>query len=374
MRDPRHDQLAELITGYSLDLQAGDIFHIELRGMSTIPMGQALIRAATKRGAVPFWFFNDDRFARPFLRDASEAQISALGDFQRAMMERTDAFVSIRGSDNLFELADVPAAAMAHAQEHILKKVHLEVRVPKTRWVVLRWPNEAMAQAGQQSQEAFEDFYFRVCTLDYAALSRGMDPLVARMDAAREVRIQGPETDLRLSIAGLPVVKCDGMRNVPDGEVYTAPVRDSINGHVHFNAATIYNGQPFDDLRLRFDAGRVVEASAADAAQTKALNGILDSDEGSRYVGEFAIGVNPEIHAPMRDILFDEKIYGSFHMALGNAYDSADNGNKSRIHWDLVQIQTPSWGGGEIHFDGVLIRKDGEFVPDDLAKALNRPT
>ncbi len=372
MRDPRHDKLATSIAAYSLDLQPGDVFHIELRGMSTIPMGQALVRAATKRGAVPFVFFNDDRFIRPFLLEASEAQISSLGDFQRAMMERTDAFVSIRGSDNLFEMADVPAETMAMAQTHILKKVHLDVRVAKTRWVVLRWPNEAMAQAAQQSQESFEDYYFRVCTLDYGALSRGMDPLVACMDAAEDVHITGPETDLRLSIKGLPVVKCDGTRNIPDGEVYTAPVRDSINGHVHFNAATIYNGQPFDDIRLRFEAGRVVEASAADAAQTAALNGILDSDEGSRYVGEFAIGVNPEIHAPMRDILFDEKIYGSFHMALGNAYDAADNGNKSRIHWDLVQIQTPAWGGGEIRFDDTLIRKDGEFLPEDLAKALNR--
>jgi aminopeptidase len=222
-----------------------------------------------------------------------------------------------------------------------------------------------MAQQAGMSTGAFEDFYFDVCTLDYAKMAKDLQPLVARMDAAREVRITGPETDLAFSIAGIPVVPCFGTMNIPDGEVFTAPVRDSIEGHIRFNTPTIYQGASFDGVRLEFRAGKVVKADCAGGDAEK-LRRIFDADEGARYTGEWSIGCNPKILSPMRDILFDEKIAGSFHLTPGNAYDEADNGNKSRIHWDLVQIQRPEYGGGTIAFDGEPIRVDGAFVPDEL--------
>ena len=183
------------------------------------------------------------------------------------------------------------------------------------------------------------------------------------MEKTDKVRLVAKGTDLTFSIKGIPAVKCAGHMNIPDGEVYTAPVKDSVNGVITFNAPTLENGIKHENVRLVFKNGRIVEATSSD---TKALNDVLDTDEGARYVGEFAIGVNPYVTSPMLDILFDEKISGSIHFTPGCCYDDAYNGNKSSVHWDMVLIQTPEWGGGEIYFDDMLIRKDGLFVTESL--------
>tara|TARA_Y100001934_G_C12114879_1_gene660310 strand:+ start:16 stop:702 length:687 start_codon:yes stop_codon:yes gene_type:complete len=224
-----------------------------------------------------------------------------------------------------------------------------------------------MAQQAGRSTEAFEKFYFDVCTLDYGQLATAMAPLVDRMSDTDHVHITGPGTDLSFRIGDIPVRGCAGEHNIPDGECFTAPVRDSVEGTIRFNTPTLYHGVTFTDISLTFNNGKITDASSSD---TKKLNEILDTDEGARYIGEFAIGFNPHIHRPMLDILFDEKIAGSFHFTPGQAYEVADNGNRSSVHWDMVMIQTPEFGGGEIHFDDELIRKDGQFVVDDL-KQLN---
>ena len=180
------------------------------------------------------------------------------------------------------------------------------------------------------------------------------------------VRIVGENTDLRFSIKGMPAIPCGGQYNIPDGEIFTAPVRGSVEGYVSYNAPTVYNGVSFDGVRLEFSKGKIVKAAAAGNASK--LAEILNSDEGARYISEFAMGFNPYVKTPMRDILFDEKISGSFHFTPGQAYEEADNGNRSRIHWDLVCIQTPEYGGGEIYFDGRLVRKDGLFIGDGIEK------
>jgi aminopeptidase len=241
-------------------------------------------------------------------------------------------------------------------------------RVKKTKWVVLRWPSPSMAQLAGMSTEAFEDFYFDVCTLDYRKLQPGMKALKKLMESTDRVEIRGRDTDLRFSIKGIPAIVCGGDRNIPDGEVFTAPVRQSVEGHVTFNAPTIYQGTAFDGIRLEFRQGKVVRATGN---ETKTLNRILDSDAGARYIGEFSLAFNPYILRPMRDILFDEKIAGSFHFTPGQAYEEADNGNRSQVHWDMVHIQRPEYGGGEVRFDGKVIRRDGEFLPTAL-KSLNR--
>jgi aminopeptidase len=239
----------------------------------------------------------------------------------------------------------------------------LDHRVKKTRWVVLRWPTSAMAQQAGMSTEAFEDFYFKVCTLDYARMLPAMRALKKLMDSTDRVEIKGPGTDLRFSIKGIPSIVCGGGHNIPDGEVFTAPVRNSVQGYVSYNAPTIYQGTAFDRVRFEFKDGRIISATSTD---NRRLNEILDSDEGARYIGEFALGFNPHILHPMRDILFDEKIAGSFHFTPGQAYEQADNGNRSQVHWDLVNIQRKDYGGGEIWFDGKLIRRDGVFLPKSL--------
>jgi aminopeptidase len=235
--------------------------------------------------------------------------------------------------------------------------------IMKKKWCGLRAPNESMAQDAGMSTEQFEDFYFDVCTLDYEKMSRAMDPLVALMEKTDRVQIKGPGTDLTFSIKDIPVVKCDGKYNVPDGEVFTAPVRDSVNGTIQFNTPSSYMGYTYDNIVLTFRDGKIVEATANN---TERINQLLDSDEGARYIGEFAIGFHPHILHPMKDTLFDEKIAGSLHFTPGQAYEIADNGNRSAVHWDMVLIQRPEYGGGEIYFDGELVRKDGLFVVEDL--------
>jgi aminopeptidase len=194
-------------------------------------------------------------------------------------------------------------------------------------------------------------------------MSKAMDSLTTLLDRTDKVRIVGPGTDLSFSIKDIPSVKCCGLRNIPDGEVYSAPVRDSINGVITYNAPSVYQGTTFENVCFKFENGKIVEATSNN---TERLNEILNTDEGARYIGEFAIGVNPYILKPMKDTLFDEKIAGSIHFTPGQAYKLADNGNKSAIHWDLVLIQRPDFGGGEIWFDDVLIRKDGIFVIEEL--------
>jgi aminopeptidase len=248
-------------------------------------------------------------------------------------------------------------------QLHWWHPVHTEVRVPQTKWCVLRYPTDSFAQAAGMSTAAFEDFYFDVCTADYAAMAEAQKPLVARMEAADRVRITAPGTELEFSIKGIPVIPCAGDRNIPDGEVFTAPVRESVSGTIRYNTQSRYQGKVFEGIEFEFKAGKIVRATAN---ETEQLNAILDADEGARYCGEWAIGVNNRVREPMLDTLFDEKIGGSFHLTPGQAYEIADNGNRSRIHWDLVLIQRPDYGGGEIYFDGELVRKDGRFVPDDL--------
>jgi len=276
-----------------------------------------------------------------------------------------DAYIAVRGSHNITELADVPPNKM----KLIGKKMRpvQDQRVKRTKWVVLRWPTASMAQLAGMSTEAFEDFYFDVCTLNYRKMQPGMKALKRLMERTNRVEIKAPGTDLTFSIKGIPAVICGGDRNIPDGEVFTAPVKDSVEGQVTFNAPSIYQGTAFDGVRLKFKRGKIIDASSN---ETKKLNKILDSDEGARYVGEFSLGFNPRVFQPMRDILFDEKIAGSFHFTPGQAYEEADNGNRSQVHWDLVSIQRPDYGGGEIHFDDKLIRKNGEFLPKQL-RSLN---
>jgi len=370
VKDPRITQLARTLLDYSVKIQPGEKIMIEARGVYSLELVKELIHLATQKGAVPFWHYNDDSLLRLFVRDMNEDQMNAFTSLHLDIMQHMDAFIAIRGSENAFDLADVPDRNKTLYSQSFVNTV-TRYRVDNTKWCVLRFPNSAMAQLAETSQEAFEDFFFDVCNLDYAELSRAMDPLKKLLEDTDQVRITGPGTDLTFSIKGIPAVKCDGDRNIPDGEVYTAPVRDSVCGTVTFNTPSLHEGVLYDAIRLEFEDGRIVRA-ACNGPEDK-LNEVLDTDEGARYLGEFAIGVNPLIRKPMRDSLFDEKIYGSVHLTPGNCYEEAPNGNKSGIHWDLVLIQTPEYGGGEIHFDGRLIRKDGEFVLPELAPLCASP-
>ncbi len=369
MKDKRNELLARQLLDYSVRIQKGEVLYLEVKGKETLELGKQIIRLATERGATTFWYYNDESLIRQFVRGAADDQFKRQADLHLQLMKEADAYIGLRGSDNPFDLADIPTEQIDKHNTLFYKPVHLEERVKRTRWVVLRYPNNAMAQLAQTSQEKFEDFYYEVCCADYAKMSRAQDDLFKLMAATDKVHIKGPGTDLQFSIKGISPIKCDGLRNIPDGEVYTAPVRDSVNGTLTYNTPSLYQGAIYNNISFEFKNGKIVKA-CCEGDQVK-LNKILDTDEGARYIGEFAIGVNPFILYPMKDTLFDEKIAGSFHFTPGQCYDEAYNGNQSSIHWDLVCIQRPDYGGGEIWFDGKLIRKDGKFTDEKMERAFS---
>ena len=360
--DPRFHQLAGGLAGFSCALQPGERVLIDAFDVPDA-MVIALVRAVRARGAHPYVSLHRARVTRELVLGAEEAQYAPHAEIELARMKKMDAYIALRGADNIFESADVPPARV-QLVSRLMKRVQ-DDRVNRTKWVVLRWPTPAMAQQAGVSTEAFEDFYFRVCTLDYARMRPGMAALKALMTRTDRVHLKGPGTDLRFSIKGIGAQECGGLRNIPDGEVYSCPVRDSVEGTVAYNVPSVYLGTAFDQIRLTFRAGKITEATSSN---TRRLNEILDTDAGARYIGEFALGFNPHIREPMRDILFDEKIAGSFHFTPGQAYEGAGSGNRSQVHWDMVCIQRPEYGGGEIQFDGKVIRRDGLFVPKALQK------
>ncbi len=360
MNDPRYSKLARLLVEYSCALKKGDQVLIDAIDIPD-DFAVALIRAVRAAGAVPFVEARHGRLTREMLRGTDEHHASVVRDIEMFRMKRMQAYIALRGAANSSETSDVPSDQM-QLYSRVLRPV-LNYRVNKTRWVVLRWPTPSMAQAAGMSTEAFEDFYFDVCTMDYRRMAKAMIPLERRMQKADQVRLKSPGTDLNFSIKGIGAKMCKGDRNIPDGEVFSCPVKDSVQGVIQFNTPTLYSGTRFENVKLEFKDGKIV---AATSNNTKRLNQILDTDAGARYVGEFSLGFNPHIMSPMCDILFDEKIAGSLHFTPGQAYEDCDNGNRSAVHWDMVLIQRPEWGGGEVWFDGELIRKDGRFLPKDL--------
>ncbi|MCI0697765.1 aminopeptidase [candidate division KSB1 bacterium] len=364
MNDPRLARLAEVLTSHSTRLQKGERVLIEAFDVPEA-FTNALIEAAVDCGAIPIVETKHNKVLRQLYRQYGEEAFRLLGEIEKFRMERMDAYIGVRGNDNICEMSDVPGIKMSYLQRHIFQPVHHDIRL-KTKWVVLRYPNSSMAQQAGMSTEAFEDFYFEVCTMDYGRMTEAMQALKERMESADRVQILGPDTELNFSIKGIPAIPCGGEYNIPDGECFTAPVRSSVNGVISFNTPTIYQGVAFSDIKLEFRNGKIIDATGDSASKSSRLNEIFNTDEGARYVGEFSFGFNPFINRPMLDILFDEKIAGSFHFTPGNAYENADNGNRSQVHWDMVMIQTPEFGGGEIWLDSEMIRKDGRFVPDYL--------
>ena len=362
MFDPRIATLAHNLVNYSLKVKKGEKVMIEAFETDSLIVTE-LIKEVFAVGGQPFPVIRDMKVQRAVISGGSEEYFKNLCKYDIYRMEDMDCYIGVRGALNSFETSDVLPKQNEKYSVLYSHPVHHETRVCKTRWVVLRYPNDSMAQLAGMPTEKFEDFYFDVCNLDYSKMDKAMNALKALMDKTDKVRIVARDTDLTFSIKGIGAIKCAGEMNIPDGEVYTAPVRDSVNGTIHYNAPSIQSGTKFEDVRLTFKNGKIIEATSN---YTDKCNAIFDTDEGARYVGEFAIGVNPYVVKPMGDILFDEKISGSIHFTPGASYDDAYNGNNSAVHWDLVLIQTPEYGGGEIWFDGKLIRKDGRFVLPEL--------
>lgn len=355
-------KLAHNLVNYSCALKKGEKILIDAIGVpNDLPV--AIVEEAYKVGAYPFVNVIDNTIQRAILYGLNEEQTKLWAEIDTVRMKNMDAYIGIRGGDNSFELSDVPGDKMTFYQNYYSLPVHHNIRVKQTKWVVLRYPTPSMSQLASMSTEKFSKYYFNVCNLDYSKMDRAMNALKNLMEKTDKVRITAPGTDLTFSIKGIGAVKCSGKLNIPDGEVYTAPVKKSVNGTISYNTPSIEQGLKFENVKLTFKDGKIINATSN---YNEKINEIFDMDEGARYVGEFAIGVNPYINQPMGDILFDEKISGSIHFTPGCCYDDAFNGNISSLHWDLVLIQREEFGGGEIFFDDILIRKNGFFVIDEL--------
>jgi aminopeptidase len=367
LRDPRDKKLAELLVNYSCKIQPGENCLIHATD-TPVEFVEELVNAVYAAKGFPIVQFETERIERALRIGGSKESYKLKTEIEKYQMGEMDAFIGVRGPANPKEMSDLPEGSNGLYMKEFYEPVHFKVRVPHTKWVVLRYPTESMAMQANMSTLKFEEYYYKVTTgVDYDKMSKAMDTVVDFMSKADKVHILGPDTDLKFSIKNIGAVKCSGEMNIPDGEVYSCPVKDSIEGHISYNAPSSYLGFTFTDVKLEFEKGKIVKATSNDNDR---INKIFDTDEGARYVGEFALGCNPEINFPMDNILFDEKIAGSFHFTPGAAYDDADNGNKSAVHWDLVCIQTPEYGGGEIWIDNELIRKDGIFLHKDF-KALN---
>ena len=363
MKDTRIEKLAKNLLTHSVSLKQNENILIEILGEDGIPLAKELIKQAEQIGARPYFNIINFELLRVMLENATEEQIKIYSKHDETRMKDMDAYIGIRASSNTSELSNIDSNIIEMYNKYYTVPVHFEERVKRTKWCILRYPNNSMAQMNKMNLEKFEDFYFKVCNLDYSKMSKAMDNLKQLMDKTDQVHIVGPDTDLTFSIKGIPSEKYMGTFNIPDGEVATAPVKNSVNGYISYNTETTYNGYTFNNIKLEFENGKIIKATANN---TEMINKILDTDDGARYIGEFAIGLNPYIEKPMGDTLFDEKIKGSFHFTPGDSLEESDNGNRSSIHWDIVNIQTKEYGGGEIYFDDILVRKDGLFVLPEL--------
>lgn len=365
MSDPRVEKLADILVDYSVQVKKGDVVIIDFSGTRPMPLVEAIYARCLKRGARAVEYnFSSDELTRIFYDLAQGEQLSYFPAHRLLAMQKATVYIGINGMENTQYFANAPLSKQVRRQK-VLRPI-INRRVDFTRWVITRYPVTGLAQDAKMSLPEFEDLYFKACNIDWPGFSKRITRLWKLLGRSQDVRIQASDTDLRFSVKGIPAVKSEGLRNMPDGEVFTAPVKDSVEGYITYNTPSLYHGKEFDGVRFEFKKGKIVKASAKVGPQ-KELNKILDSDKGSRYIGEFSFGLNRNITRPIKNILFDEKIMGSFHFTPGQAYKVADNGNRSSVHWDLVKILR---GDGAVYLDGKLIQKDGKFVTSAL-KSLN---
>jgi len=357
MRDLRLEKLAKTLLNYSVNAKKGEVVFIQ-GPIDAKPLMLELVKEVNKIGAIPRIGITDPDLSRLNMLGMDDKRLDKVKEWATSLYESAECSIRIGASNNDYSSVDVPQDTLTKYAKTMRPVSDIML---KRKWVLLVYPTPAQAQKAKMSNETFYDYIVDVSSVDYSLMDKAFIPLKELMERTDKVRIVSPNTDLSFKIKGMTAVPCAGEFNIPDGEIFTAPIKDSVNGVIQYNTASPQSGDVFTNVKLTFKNGQIIEASSDGGDQAK-LNKIFDTDEGARYVGEFAIGVNPLITKEMGNILFDEKIAGSIHFTPGMCYEEADNGNVSAIHWDLVLIQTPEYGGGEIYFDDVLIRKDGRFV------------
>jgi len=360
LKDPRLQKLAETLILYSVRMQAGETVMI-YAPVKAKPLIIELLKVIRAHGGNPVVELSDDEISRELTLATTDKSLDRQYRWLDWKLDDVDCIVNIRASESDYVQVDVPQ----ELKSAVAKKMNpLAPKRLGKKWVLLNYPTEGGAHKNRMSLEAYYDYIIGVSTVDYSRMNDAFRPLKDLMERTDRVRLVAKGTDLSFSIRGIPAIPCAGEYNIPDGEIFTAPVKDSVNGTITYNAPSPQRGAVFTNVSLTFANGRIVQATADQ--EPELLKSIFDTDPGARYVGEFAIGVNPLVKKPVGDTLYDEKIAGSIHFTPGRCYAEAPNGNDSAVHWDLVLIMTSEYGGGEVWFDGRLIRKDGRFVIPEL--------
>ena len=359
-------ELASLIVNYSIRVEKDERVLITTQSLETREFVSYLIEEIYKNGGVPCLKINDPILGARLAEKNNEGRIELIKKIQENEVELIDSFINIRYATNDYENKNVSGEMSKKLSQALLPSS--DVRVNQRKWVLLNYPSLLDSYKAKMTSTEFMEFALRVMTVNYKSMSELIKPLKKLMDKTDKVRIVSPGTDITFSIKGMGSIPCVGEMNIPDGELYSAPVKNSVNGTITYNTPSPYQGRVYNHVSLEFKDGKIINATCDD--DNEKLNEIFNTDEGARYVGEFSLGFNPEILYPMGDILYDEKILGSIHFTPGQAYKDCYNGNDSGIHWDMVLIQRKDYVGGEIYFDDVLIRKDGMFVLEEL-KPLN---
>ena len=356
-------KLAHTIINYSLDVKENERILITYKTSDPEPLVKELIREINEKKAIVFLnIFPGAEISSLLNEGCTKQKIEEIAKHKEFEVNNYDSFIHLAYNLNDFEGKNLDKDLKILLGKKTQKSN--DIRVNKRKWTLLNYPSNIDAFKAHMEYKDFYEYALDVMTFNYEQMEKDIKPLKELMEKTNIVRVTGKDTDITFSIKDIPVIPCTGKMNIPDGEIFTAPIKKSVNGVITYNTPSPYDGNVFHNVRLEFKDGKIIKASCDE--DNEKLNEIFDRDEGARYIGEFSLGLNPKIRNPIGDILFDEKIIGSIHFTPGKAYDEADNGNSSMIHWDMVLIQREEWGGGNIYFDDVLIRENGKFVLDSL--------
>ena len=353
--DKRWKELGDLLVNYSTEVQPGEKVMIAMKEVETYPLMHAIYEACIKAGALPQVQFISEELNRLIMKHGEREQVDWVPEIEAYGMEWADVYFGLRGAHNLNVHWDVPAETLS-AHRNAMGKIST-MRWEETRWCLLRVPNAALAHQAEVDEETITDMWFNACLLDWPKVSAKWKRWAEILGEGKQVHILAEDTDLSFSVEGRSWSPAVGTANMPDGEIATSPVTRTVNGHITFDLPGVLAGRLVDDIFLRWEDGELVEASAS--TNEDFLQAVIETDEGASKIGEFALGTNPEVTHFCKDILIDEKIGGTIHIALGRAYPRTGGVNDSAIHWDIIKDTRQE---GEITLDDELIFKDGEIL------------
>ena len=366
MTDPRLEKMARILVEYSLALKDGDLFLIQASDLAA-PLVRAVFYEALLAGAHPYLKITVDGVAEILYKTASERQLSYVSDIQKLEIEKVDAMLTIMGTHNTRNLSGVDPGRIAlqkRAGQDLFKRLLERISKAELRWCGTQFPTQAAAQDADMSLAEYEDFLFSACAVEkddpvahWRSVAKSQDRIISFLSGCKTLRVRSVDTDIEFSVEGRNWINCAGRENFPDGEIFTAPLEDSVEGHIRFTYPACFQNREVEDVRLTFEEGQVVRAEAGKGLDF--LKAMIETDDGASFVGEFALGTNQGITRFTKNTLFDEKIGGTVHLALGASLPESGGKNVSAIHWDMVCDMRQ---GGEISADGELFYRDGKFL------------